>query len=92
MTRRYTQEVKPVDGAKDSEATVLISEVRGCLGAEPHGRAAAADEKGANPCAVTLERLHAMSLPAASKVERRSAMARAVYLGFKLQIDPKQAV
>ena len=63
-----------------------ISEVRGSLGQDD-----ASDEK-ANPCAVTLERLHAMSLPAASKVERRSAMARAVYLGFKLQIDPKQAV
>ena len=35
---------------------------------------------------ISLARMHEMSAPGASKLERRSAMARAAYLGFKLRL------
>ena len=40
---------------------------------------------------VSLARLHDMSAPGASKLERRSAMARAAYLGFKMRLRSRVA-
>ena len=40
---------------------------------------------------ISLARMHAMSARGASKLERRSAMARAAYLGFKMRLRSRVA-
>ena len=40
---------------------------------------------------ISLARMHDMSAPGASKLERRSAMARAAYLGFKMRLRSRVA-
>ena len=40
---------------------------------------------------ISMARMHDMSAPGASKLERRSAMARAAYLGFKMRLRSRVA-
>ena len=62
---------------------------RGSGGGGGGGGGAAGGEIG--EIGISLARMHEMSAPGASKLERRSAMARAAYLGFKLQLRSRAA-
>jgi len=79
------------DAAQPNEIEAEITEVRWHLrpdGAE--GGSSSTEVEGEAPpqeFGISLQRLAELSGPAATKLQRRSAMARAAWLGFKLQLQ-----
>ena len=91
------------DAARPDEIEAEITEVHARLtlaggdggdggGGDGDGGGAAGGEIGEmGEIGISLARMHEMSAPAASKLERRSAMARAAYLGFKMRLRSRVA-
>jgi hypothetical protein len=93
------------DAARPDEIEAEITEVHARLtlaggdgggggggGGDGDGGGAAGGEIGEmGEIGISLARMHEMSAPTASKLERRSAMARAAYLGFKMRLRSRAA-
>ena len=79
------------DAAQPNEIEAEITEVRWHLrpdGAEGGSSSTEVeDETPPQEFGISLQRLAELSGPAATKLQRRSAMARAAWLGFKLQLQ-----
>jgi len=83
------------DAARPDEIEAEITEVRASLmqagGDDGGGGGGGGGGGSGGEIGISLARMHEMSALGASKLERRSAMARAAYLGFKLQLGSRRA-
>ena len=88
------------DAARPDEIEAEITEVHARLtlagggdggGGDDGGGAAGGEIGEMGEIGISLARMHDMSAPGASKLERRSAMARAAYLGFKMRLRSRVA-